>query len=475
MAGLDCPRQLWNLLWDRRNMAPHDAMTELIFMFGRRFGELAHSLYPDGVLIDVNIFKLDRAVEDTRKAIEDGANVVLEAAFRHEQCRVLSDVVERQADGTWHLVEVKSSTRVKDEHFPDLAYQKWVMEHAGYLVSRCSVIHADTSGTWPDVPSVFKKVDVTDEVNVAVQAVSDNVAAMVPLAQPGSEAPEARPLFSRICHDCNFKATVCWKGISEPTIYDVIDSRKIAGLEALGILYVKDIPDDYSLYAKDRDTVTRMNNRSIDIDKPAVRSMLEELEYPICFLDFETVSVAVPMFDGNHPWEQLPFQYSLHVLEESGEIRHLEYLHEEHSDPSRALAERLDADVGESGSVVVYFAQMESGVLRYLADRFPQYAAKFIGMNDRMWDLEVIFRKHYRHWLFGSKSSIKVVLPALVPDESYDDEEISDGGEASWSWVQMLESDDMLVRQQKADALRSYCKKDTIAMVKLLEHVQSVI
>jgi hypothetical protein len=118
---------------------------------------------------------------------------------------------------------------------------------------------------------------------------------------------------------------------------------------------------------------------------------------------------------------------------------------------------------------------MESGVLRYLADRFPQYAAKFIGMNDRMWDLEVIFRKHYRHWLFGSKSSIKVVLPALVPDESYDDEEISDGGEASWSWVQMLESDDMLVRQQKADALRSYCKKDTIAMVKLLEHVQSVI
>ena len=475
MAGLDCHRKLWNLLWDRKSAAPYDGMTELIFEFGRRFGELAHTLYPDAVLININLFKLNQAVEDTRKAIDDGADVILQAAFCYEQCRVLSDVVERQADGTWHLIEVKSSTRVKDEHYPDLAYQKWVMEQSGYPVSRCSVIHADKQGIWPDVPSVFKQVDVTDEVDTAAQLVGDNVAAMLPFAQPGSQAPEARPLFSKVCHDCNFKKTVCWRGIDEPTIYDVIRVDKLAGLKAMDVLYLKDVPDDYALSPRDRANVDRINKQATDIDQDGVQSMLDDLDYPIYFLDFETAAVAIPLFDGNHPWEKLPFQYSLHIMEESGEVQHLEYLHEENSDPTKALADRLATDIGEKGSVVVYHATMESGVLKYLAKRFPEHAASFESMVSRIWDLEVVFLKHYRDWRFGSKSSIKVVLPALVPELSYKSEAISDGGEASLGWVQMLEADDFIIRQEKADGLRSYCKLDTIAMVELLKHVRDVI
>ena len=475
MAGLDCHRKLWNLLWDRKSAAPYDGMTELIFEFGRRFGELAHTLYPDAVLININLFKLNQAVEDTRKAIDDGTDVILEAAFCYEQCRVLSDVVERQADGTWHLIEVKSSTRVKDEHYPDLAYQKWVMEQSGYPVSRCSVIHADKQGIWPDVPSVFKQVDVTDEVDTAAQLVGDNVAAMLPFAQPGSQAPEARPLFSKVCHDCNFKKTVCWRGIDEPTIYDVIRVDKLAGLKAMDVLYLKDVPDDYALSPRDRANVDRINKQATDIDQDGVQSMLDDLDYPIYFLDFETAAVAIPLFDGNHPWEKLPFQYSLHIMEESGEVQHLEYLHEENSDPTKALADRLATDIGEKGSVVVYHATMESGVLKYLAKRFPEHAASFESMVSRIWDLEVVFLKHYRDWRFGSKSSIKVVLPALVPELSYKSEAISDGGEASLGWVQMLEADDFIIRQEKADGLRSYCKLDTIAMVELLKHVRDVI
>lgn len=475
MAGLDCHRQLWNLLWDRKSAAPHDGMTELIFEFGRRFGTLAHSLYPDGVLIDIDIFKLNRAVEDTKKAIDDGADVILEATFCHEQCRVLSDVVERQEDGTWHLIEVKSSTHVKDEHYPDLAYQKWVMEQSGYPVSRCSVIYADKTGVWPDVQSVFKQKDVTDEVNAAVQVVGDNVAAMLPYAQQGSAAPDFRPLISKTCHGCNFKNTVCWKDIDEPTIYDVIDIRKIPGLKEQDVFYVKEIPDDYDLYANDRRNVDLMNAKGVNIDEAGARSMLGDLEYPIYFLDFETAAVAVPMFDGNHPWEKLPFQYSLHVMEKSGEVRHLEFLHEENSDPAEVLADRLASDIGETGSVVVYHATMESGVLKYLANRFPQHADSFNGMVSRIWDLEVMFLKHYRDWRFGSRSSIKVVLTALIPSLTYEDEAIPDGGAASLAWIEMLEADDFIVRQEKADALRSYCKLDTMAMVELLTHVRSAI
>jgi hypothetical protein len=265
------------------------------------------------------------------------------------------------------------------------------------------------------------------------------------------------------------------QGISEPTIYDVIDKRKIPGLEAQDVFYVKDIPDDYDLYANDRRNVDCMNAKAVNIDQDGVKSMLGELEYPIYFLDFETASVAVPLFDGNHPWEKLPFQYSLHVLEEDGEMRHLEFLHEENSDPAEALADRLANDIGNKGSVVVYHATMEAGVLEYLAERFSQHSQSFNGMISRIWDLEVMFLKHYRHWQFGSKSSIKVVLPILVPGLTYDDEVISDGGLASLGWIEMLEADDFIARQEKADALRSYCKLDTQAMVELLDHVRSVV
>lgn len=475
IAALTCHRKLWQLLWDRSSAAPRSGMDQLKMEFGTRFGEVAHCLYPGATLIDINIRKLKRAEEDTRKAIEEGADVILEATFRHEQCRVLSDIVEKQPNGTWHLIEVKSSTEVKDEHIPDLAFQKWVMEQCGYRVSKCSVVFADKTGIWPDQKSIFQYEDVTERVDTAVKLVPEQLAPMLEIASLRNKRPAFEDCISKECHDCEFKKTVCWTDISEPTIYDIIDKRKIPALKAEDVLYVQDIPGDFDLYKGDRRHVDCMQSQSVNIDKDGIRSKLDELAYPIHFLDFESVSVAVPLFDGNHPWEKLPFQYSLHTLEENGEVSHAEFLHEENSDPSLPLAERLVRDIGEVGSVVVYHATMESGVLKYLAERFPAHADALLSMNERIWDLEKVFLKDYRHWRFGSRSSIKVVLPTLVPGLSYETEEISDGGYASLAWIQLLESDDMIERQQKADALRSYCKLDTLAMVELLEHVRSVV
>jgi len=471
VAGLTCHRKLWQLLWDRHNAGPRPGIDRLRMEFGIRFGKVAHCLYPDAVVIDIDIRKLKRAEEDTRKAIEAGARVICEATFRHKQCRVLSDIVVKQSDGSWHLIEVKSSTHVKPEHYPDLAFQKWVMQSCGYPVSKCSVVLADTSGVWPDQASIFKDEDVTDRVNAALRAVPKELPPMLAIADSRGEAPNPRDWYSKACHECEYKQTVCWNGIDEPTIYDVVNARKLEALKAMGILYVKDIPSDFELSATDRRHVDCMNAKAIQIDETAIHAMLDELEYPIHFLDFETVSVAVPLFDGNHPWEKLPFQYSVHILEEDGRSGHVEYLHEHHSDPSLPLTERLVEDIGAKGSVVVYHAQMESGVLKYLAHRFPQLADPLNGINARIWDLERVFVKHYRHWKFGSKSSIKVVLPTLIPELSYETEQISDGGDASLSWINMLEADDFLERQRYADALRSYCRLDTIAMLKLLNHV----
>jgi len=475
IAGLKCHRKLWQRIWQPQSAAPWSGIDRLRMEFGIRFGELAHELYPDAVLIEINIRKLKQAEEDTRRAIDAGAQTLLEATFRHESCRVLSDVFEKLPDGSWQLIEVKSSARVKDEHIPDLAFQKWVIENCGYRVSSCGVLYADKAGTWPDRKSLFRYEDVTKRVELAVRQIPEQLAPMLEIAVERGTPPRARQWFSKNCHDCEFKKTVCWQGITEPTIYDVVNTRKIPTLEALGVFYVSDIPRGFDLSATDRRHVNCINGKAVNVDRVAISRMLERLEYPIHFLDFESVAVAVPLFDGIHPWERLPFQYSLHILEDSGEMTHREYLHEEFSDPSEQLVERLLDDIGPAGSVVVYHAQMESGVLKDLAERFPERAERLLQVSARIWDLEKVFLKNYRHWKFGSKSSIKVVLPVLVPALSYETEDISDGGDASLSWIEMLESGDFIERQQTADALRSYCKLDTLAMAELLAHIRDVV
>ena len=161
-------------------------------------------------------------------------------------------------------------------------------------------------------------------------------------------------------------------------------------------------------------------------------------------------------------------------MEENGDGRHVEFLHEEFSDPSEEVAKRLATDIGEKGSIVVYHADMERGVLQYLADRFPEHADALNSMINRIWDLEVLFKDHYRDWRFGSKSSIKVVLRNLIPKLSHQNLGIQEGGAASLAWIEILESNDADFKRKKAKELKEYCKRDTFAMVELLKLLMSV-
>ncbi len=475
ISGLDCHLKLWNLLWNRDKEGQRAGIDELRMQFGIRFGQLAHVLYPDAVLIAIDKAHLEQAEAETRKAIEAGATHILEATFRHEQCRAISDVVIRQEDGSWHLVEVKSTTDVEPKHYPDLAFQRWIMERCGYRVSRCSVVFSDKKGRWPHERSIFQSKDVTDRVDLALQEVPDQLAPMIEIARSENARPEFMDCVTKGCHKCEFKQTVCWTDITEPTIYDLVDARKIPLLRAEGVFYAKDIPPSFELNNTNRRNVNCVNAKATHIEKPAITSLLSQLEYPIHFLDFESIAVATPLFDGNWPWQRLPIQYSIHRLDAEGTLAHCEFLHQEYSDPSVPLIEQLLKDIGDAGSVVVYHKTMESGVLNDLARWYPQYATALLAVDQRIWDLEVVFRDYYRDWRFGSRSSIKVVLPALVPELDHADEAISDGGEASLSWIEMLETDDDAVREKKKQDLFSYCRLDTYAMVKLLAHVREVV
>jgi hypothetical protein len=469
MAGLTCSRKLWLQLWRPELQAQPGGMTALIMEQGSLFGELAHQLYADAVLIDIDIRNLARAEVDTLAAIEAGADTILEATFRAGQYRVLSDVVQRLDDGSCHLIEVKSSTAVKTEHIPDLAFQRYVMEQAGYRVSRCSVLHANTSGHSPDIPSLFNEVDVTGRVEAYLPSVEVDLAPLVPLLENDSAIPTMQ--FKKACLGCDFRAH-CWAEISRPTIYESIDVRKIPTMEAQGIFYVDDIPADFDLPGSVRSMVDRMQQQRVDINLVPIRKMLGELRYPLYFLDFETVSIAVSLFADSSPWQKYAFQYSLHVQGADGDLRHIEFLHDQATNPSEAIARSLLEHIGETGSVIVYNKTMEKGVLNDLAAQFPDLGHGLRGIASRIWDLEVVFKKHYRHWQWGTKSSIKNVLPTLVPELSYKDLDVQEGGMASLEWLRMIESGDAREQARKANALKRYCELDTLAMVKLLEVVE---
>ena len=469
MAGLICRRKLWLQLWRPELQSEPDGMTALIMAQGSLFGELAHRLYADAVLIDIDLRNLARAETNTLAAIEAGAGTILEATFRAGHHRVLSDVVQRLGDGSWHLIEVKSSTGVKPVHIPDLAFQRYVMEQAGYSVSKCSVLHANTTGYLPDLSSLFKAVDVTRQVEAYLPSVVSDLVPLAPLLE--QDAPIPTMQFKKDCVKCDFRA-FCWAEISRPTIYESIDVRKIPEMEALGIFYIDDIPGDFELPAAVRSMVDRMQQHRVDINPGPIHKMLDELQYPLYFLDFETVATAMPLFNDSSPWQKYAFQYSLHVLNDDGELHHVEFLHDSRSNPGKAIACSLLEHIGETGSVIVYSKTMEKSVLNDLAIQFPHWGDGLRSMVSRLWDLEVVFKKYYRHWQWGNKSSIKKVLPTLVPELSYQDLDVQEGGMASLDWLAMTETDDDRVKAVKANALKRYCELDTLAMVRLLEVVE---
>lgn len=469
LAGLACTRKLWLKLWRPELQAQPQGMTALIMEQGSRFGELVHRLYADAVLINIDRSNLAQAEVDTRAAIAAGALTILEATYRAGQYRVSCDVVERLSDGSWHLIEVKSSTAVKPEHIPDLAFQSYVMQRAGYRVSRCSVMHANTQGHGADISSLFNVVDVSDQVADYLPVVALDLDHLLPLLEESCRIPEME--FKKICVGCDFQSH-CWAQIEQPTIYESIDARIIPTMKAQGIFYVDDIPADYELPARTRSMVDRMQQKRVDIDPTPIQKLLDELRYPLHFLDFESVATAVPLLEDSSPWQKYAFQYSLHVQKVDGEISHFEFLHDRRSDPGEALARSLLAHIDSVGSVIVYNKTMEQGVLNTLAKQFPQMADGLRQISKRIWDLEVVFRKHYRHWQWGTKSSIKYVLPSLVPELSYEDLDIGDGGKASLQWLRMIETEDRHEKEAMAIALKRYCELDTFAMVRLLEVVK---
>lgn len=476
LSGLQCRKRLWLEVHHRDLAEEPGPGTQRIFDSGHEVGERARTEFPGGVLIEPPPYEIERALRETDEAIASGATTLFEPAFMFDNIFVRVDVLRRNAEGAWDLIEVKSTTRANDSHVADVAIQKYVVEGSGLTVDDVSVMHLNRECRHPDLSNLF-----------VIESVAERVSSMWPTLKPRiaefnrllleNTVPDV-PI-GRHCNDpysCPF-IDHCWKDVKHPSIFTIprISKKRVDALIDQDVTGIVDVPDTFRLSENQRRYVDLFKNGQKQIMWPAIRDMFSELVYPLLFLDFETQADPIPRHRGLRPYDQFPFQYSLHTLHEDGTLLHTEYLHGDTTDPRRPLTESLMADIGDGGTIIAYNAPFEKRVIGDVSRIFPEHRRTLHGYLQRFWDLLDVFRNYYFDPAFGGSNSIKQVLPVLVPELSYATLEVQSGDVAQLAWQEMISAEDEARRIELDHSLREYCKLDTLAMVELYRALRNRI
>ena len=417
------------------------------------------------------------ALMTTERRIAEGARVLYEPAFSYGGAFARVDILVSAGDGRWDLYEVKSSSTLKPEHVTDAAVQAWTVEGAGLRVRHIHVVHLDKTYVWPggeyDLGRLFAIEDVTPEAREFMPSVPATLARLRAML----EGPEPVVAIGRHCESpytcdyvahCRRELPVCNPVTDLPALSDEL----LHALLDAGITCIADVPADFpGLSARQREAISLVRSGEPRVDTRGLAAELAALTWPVYHLDFETVMPALPLWPGTHPYQTVPFQYSIHVHRPDGSTEHREYLHAGTDDPRRPLTERLLADLGESGTVL-HYSSYERTQLRELAAALTDLAPALEAVADRLVDLLPIIKRHTRHPASPASASIKYVLPAWCPDLSYADLAIADGQTASVRYLRVLRGE---TRGAEAEAVRAellrYCGLDTLAMVRLLEEM----
>lgn len=466
MSGLQCHKQLWLTVKEPHRATPPNLAQQRIIDQGGVVGQYARQQFPTGQLIGGNG---SEAIQATQTAIAAGATCLFEAAFNFDGVFIRCDILHQSSPTTWELVEVKSSGKVKDEHYWDVALQQYVLIQNGLSISSTKLMHINTQDCFfPHLDNLFTLADISAEVNSRLPEIPTKLDQFKTILIQDLEPPLAIGKHCDQPNPCPFKED-CWQHIPEVSIFTIprLDWKKKDALIAQGILAIADLPLGYRLSDNQQTYVDTVLSSQPAIDQSAIAASLAQLVHPIHFFDFEAQNPAIPRFDGLKPYEQFPFQYSCHIVQADESIEHREYLHIDQSDPRPALIAALTTDIAATGSVVVYHKSFESSLLRKLAADFPQYALRLEAIADRLWDLEDIFKYHYKHPGFRGSTSIKNVLPVLVPNLSYKNLNVQRGDQAQTIWEEMIACTDPIEKQRLVDDLRAYCQLDTLAMVEI--------
>lgn len=443
MLFLRQPAWLWLKNNDPSNLPPIDAATQAMFDAGHAFEPYVESLFPEGVTLGFSDFDEYRSLPlRTQQALESGAQVLFQPRFEWNGFTCISDIVSVVEDKTIDLYEIKSSTRVKPDHLYDLAFQKTVLEGNGFTVRNISVIHVNNQyvragDVNPKELTTF--ADVTDEVNEVALKTPEYMEAAKKAATL-AEMPDPNPELAKLGSKSEWMKIYQNIFPSEPTVWP------------------KDIQPE--------------------INQQEIEKFLGELQYPLYFFDYETMQGLVPYFDGQRPYQQVPFQYSLHIIREpGGKVEHTEYLHRDNSNPAPQVAAHLVEDLGDTGSIVTWNMAFETSVNKELARMYPEYGEQIMAINERVVDLMTPFKsKWYNDPRFEGSASIKKVLPVLVPELSYKVLGIQEGNTAQRLWMEaVLDGTRDAEKQQILDDLIEYCKLDTLAMVEIYNKLKEKV
>ena len=478
--AVQCPK----ILWLDRNK-PEEAestASEAVLANGSKVGELARGYFGDYELVDYSHDK-EVMVQKTHQLIASGAERIAEASFLADGLYCAVDILCRNGDG-WDIVEVKSSTSVSDIYLDDMAFQYYVLEKCGINVKRILNMHIDSSYVFReklDVKALFTIEDYTDISKAKYDEVEDNIRQFRDYADIEQEPEKDIDICCESPYECAYKA-YCWKHIPDHSIFDIRRLKAKTKFEYYkqGIITFEDIVKKSPKISPTqmRQVETGYYHKPDYIDKSAIKCFLDTLKYPIYHLDFETFQLAVPEWEGCSPYEQIPFQYSLHIEYENGTLDHKEFLAKEGTDPRRALAECLCNDIPREVCGLAYNMSFERSVLAGLAEVFPDLADHLMNIRENMHDLMVPFQKQYYYTeAMQGSYSIKYVLPALCPGDPELDyhnlDQVHNGSEASAAFMMMTEHTPEEIEELRANLLK-YCGLDTFAMVKVLEKLKDV-
>jgi len=479
LMGRQCSKLFWFRYNAKDQIPAPDENQQAVFDQGTEVGELAQQLFPGGIEIDTGPGEFDAAIRLTQEALKH-RRPIYEATFSFGGGYARADILVPVAGGAWDLVEVKSTTGLKEDvHLPDIAFQAFVLTGAGIKLRKCFLAHINNEFVRHgpiDPQKFFTLEDVTQPVSVLSRDIADQIDAMQRVIGAKSHpdvqiGPQCDNPYTCALHDR------CWSFLPDASVFTLYrGGQKAFSLLERGIQKIAEIPADVELTDNQSIQRSTLLAGKPHIDRPALAAFLGQLEYPISYLDFETIGTAIPLFDGVKPYQQVPFQYSLHVIRSADtKVEHRSFLAEGTADPRPEFMRHLRETLPPTGTVVTYNASFETSRLKECCELLPEFKPWLTKVTPRIVDLLLPFRGfRYHHPDQHGSNSMKAVLPALTGG-GYDHLTIQEGGTASREFLRVTFGDvPAAERRRVRQALEEYCALDTLGMVQIVDKLKKL-
>jgi len=469
MKGEQCQRLLW--FADRKQLPEVSLADQHKFDQGHDFEKYVYLLFPKAV--DLSGTRGKENLEKTQEAIKK-KKTIFEAGIQFEDLFCRADIFEPIGD-EWNLYEIKSTTEVKKQHILDLAFQKYVLEKAGFKINKCFVIFLNkeyVKNRDIDAKELVSKEDVTEKVGM-IQNIEERSQKYLETLKEEDEPAITITVNCNKPYSCPLKEH-CWGTLPENNVLHLTNWRQYWKFFHSGIIDMKDIPKEEELKPKDEVIRKAALGCQVVCSKEHIKHFMKTLKFPLYHFDFETFDEAVPRYDKSKPYQKIPFQYSLHIQHEDGKLEHFEYLADGEEDPRIKLLEQLKDEIEGKGSVIVFNKSFENGVFKLLAEDFPEHAEWINKVLGRIVDLAVPFQNfHYYCPTQKGRYSIKKVLPAIT-GKGYENLEINNGGDASIEYFNNFIKEKTKDKKLRENLL-NYCGLDTEGMVWIVDELNKLV